>query len=198
MLVIGLTGGIGSGKSTVAELFKKKGVTIIDTDQLARDAIQTNQSAFKKIIEKFGSAILLKDNTLNRAELRKIVFKNPEKRLWLEQLLHPLIRAEMQRQIESATSNYCIAVIPLLIETMPNPLINRILVVDTSETQQLQRAGMRDQLSEADIAAIIKSQVSREKRLAAAEDVIHNNGTVEELMPQVEKYHQLYVSLSDL
>ena len=195
MLVIGLTGGIGSGKSTVAELFKKKGVTIIDTDQLARDAIQTNQSAFKKIIEKFGSAILLKDNTLNRAELRKIVFKNPEKRLWLEQLLHPLIRAEMQRQIESATSNYCIAVIPLLIETMPNPLINRILVVDTSETQQLQRAGMRDQLSEADIAAIIKSQVSREKRLAAAEDVIHNNGTVEELMPQVEKYHQLYVSL---
>lgn len=196
MLVIGLTGGIGSGKSTVARLFAEKGVTIIDTDQLARDITLPGQEALAKIIEKFGKGILLPDKTLDRSQLRKIVFTDLHKRQWLEQLLHPLIRAETQRRIESATSPYCMVVIPLLLETKPNPLVKRILVVDLPEEQQLLRAHLRDQLPEKEISAIMRSQVTREQRLAAADDVIDNHGTLAELIPQVEKLHQSYCNSS--
>lgn len=193
MLVIGLTGGIGSGKSTVANLFAELGATIIDTDQLARDVTQPGQPALKKIAKHFGPEILLPDNSLNRSALRKIIFADDKNRRWLENLLHPLIRQEMERLISSATSPYCIAVIPLLLETKPNPLIDRILVVDASEEQQIARAYNRDNVSRDDIAAIIKTQVSREHRIKAAHDVITNTGSLEELAHQVEKLHQLYL-----
>jgi len=192
MLVIGLTGGIGSGKSTVANLFAEKSITVIDTDQLARDVTLPGQAALHKIVEKFGEGILLPDKTLNRAQLRKIIFADPHKRRWLEKLLHPLIRTEMQQLIAATKSPYCIVVIPLLLETEPNPLIKRILVVDALEEQQIWRAKMRDNLSEGEIKAIIYTQVTREQRLAAADDIIYNNGTLEELALQVEKLHQLY------
>lgn len=196
MLVIGLTGGIGSGKSTVANLFAKKGIAVIDTDQLAREVTRPGQAALHKIINKFSKSILLPDETLDRAKLRKIIFADPHKRRWLEKLLHPLIRAEMQKLIATATSPYCVIVIPLLLEIAPNPLIKRILVVDASEEQQIQRAKMRDNLSEAEIKAIIYTQVTREQRLAAADDIIYNQGTLDELGAEVTKMHQRYLTLN--
>ncbi len=193
MLVIGLTGGIGSGKSTVAKLFAEKGIPIIDTDQLAREVTLPGQPALKAIIDKFGDTILLPDKTLDRAQLRKQVFKDPLKRSWLEALLHPLIRAEAKRQIQLTKSKYCIVVIPLLVETMPNPLIDRILVVDTTLEHQLHRAKARDSLSEQEIKNIIESQVSREQRLKAADDIILNDGTLDHLQQQVDQLHLQYL-----
>jgi dephospho-CoA kinase len=194
MLVIGLTGGIGSGKTTVARLFEKKGIAVIDTDKLAREVVKPDQIALKKIIEKFGPTILSNDKTLNRTELRKLIFSNNQDRLWLEQLLHPLIYTEMQRQIASATSPYCIAVIPLLIETGSHPLINRILVVDATEEEQIERTTTRDHLTNKEIKAILNTQISRDKRLAAADDIIYNHDA-NELEQQVDKLHQFYLTL---
>lgn len=196
MLVVGLTGGIGSGKSTVAKLFAEKGITVIDTDQLARDLTLPGQPALNKIVAEFGKNILLPDKTLNRAELRQQIFTDPAKRRWLEELLHPLIRAETKRLIESAKSPYCIVVIPLLFETKPNPLINRILVVDATEEQQITRAKTRDRLTEKEIQAIIHTQVARQHRLDNADDIILNDGDLKHLIPQVEKLHLYYLKIA--
>ncbi len=197
MLVIALTGGIGSGKSTVAKLFAERGVTIIDTDQLARDVTQAKQPAFDKIVKKFGADIVSPDGGLDRAKLRTLVFADADKRLWLEKLLHPLIRIEMEKQVVSAKPPYCIVIIPLLFETKPNPLINRILVVDTNEKQQIQRTHTRDNISEKDILAILETQVNRHVRLSGAHDVICNDGKLEDLNQQVERLHKLYLSMSN-
>lgn len=192
---IGLTGGIGSGKTTVAKLFAGKGITVIDTDQLAREVTQPGHPALDKIVEKFGAKILSTDGTLNRAALRKRIFENTEERVWLEQLLHPLIRAETKRQAEASTSPYCIIVIPLLFETEANPLINRVLVVDVAEEDQILRTQNRDKIPPEEIAAILKTQVARTFRLKKANDIIYNDGTIEDLEPQVEKLHQFYLTL---
>ena len=196
MLVIGLTGGISSGKTTVANLFATKGITIIDTDIISRQVTEPGKTGLNEIVNKFGADIILPNNTLDRGKLRSIVFADQAKRLWLEQLLHPLIRTEMYEQIQSATSPYCIAVIPLLFETKPYSLINRILVVDATEEQQLKRATARDNISLEQINSILKTQVSRAKRLSAADDVIFNSGNLEELYSQVDKLHEFYLSLS--
>lgn len=196
MLVVGLTGGIGSGKTTVANLFAQKGVTIIDTDKLSRDLTIPGSPALKKISDKFGSEILLADGALDRARLRKIIFADEANRLWLEQLLHPLIRVEMKQQAELSKSPYCIVVIPLLFETDRNPLIHRVLVVDASQESQLARTLQRDGSSDAEVTAILKTQVDREKRLRLADDVIRNDGGIDELVPQVEKLHEFYLSMS--
>lgn len=196
MLVIGLTGGIGSGKSTVAKLFAEKGITVIDTDQLARHFTMPGQDALYAIIQKFGESILLPDKNLDRAQLRHVIFSDPAKRQWLEELLHPLIRAETKRLIESAKSSYCIVVIPLLFETKPNPLINRTLVVDATEAQQIARAMLRDGLSEEDIQGIIRTQVTRRVRLDAADDIIINDGSLEQLSQQVDELHRYYLEIS--
>jgi dephospho-CoA kinase len=196
MLVIGLTGGIGSGKSTVANLFAKKGIAIIDTDELARELTQPGHETLNKIAMHFGKNILLPDGSLNRKLLRSIIFSDTNQRLWLEQLLHPLIRTEMQLQIEAATSPYCIAIIPLLFETKPNPIIDRILVIDTTEEEQIQRTQQRDQISLEAVQAILHSQVSREHRLVNAADIIHNNGSITDLNQQVDNLHSFYLSIS--
>ena len=196
MLVIGLTGGIGSGKTTVARLFAEKNVPIIDTDQLARDLTQPESSALQEIVRLFGHDILLPNGALNRSKLRSIVFSDKNKRTQLEQVLHPLIRYETLRQIESAKSPYCIVVIPLLFETEANPLIQRVLVVDTPEELQLSRTIKRDHVSEQEVTAILNAQVSREKRLSLANDIIRNDGVFEDLVPEVEKLHQRYLSLA--
>jgi dephospho-CoA kinase len=196
MLVIGLTGGIGSGKTAVAKLFAEHGITVIDTDQLSRDVTLPNQPALKEIVNRFGTDILLPNGTLNRPALKKIIFKDDSQRIWLEELLHPLIREEMKRQVDAATSPYCIVVIPLLLETKPNPLIQRILVVDTHVESQIQRTQLRDNSTEEEVKAIINTQVNRTQRLTAAHDVIENNGTLNDLKTQVENLHQFYLGLS--
>lgn len=196
MLVVGLTGGIGSGKTTVAKLFEKLGATIIDTDQLARDVTEPNQIALQKMGDHFGSRILKADGSLNRTELRKIVFDDEKERTWLEQLLHPLIREEMKRKIETAQTPYCIVIIPLLFETEPNPLIDRILVVDTSENEQIKRTQTRDNITADEVKAILKTQVNRTERLSSAHDVIINEGPLKDLIPQVERLHDFYTNLA--
>ncbi len=194
--VIGLTGGIGSGKSTVAKLFSDKGVTVIDTDQLARDVTAPDQPALQLIQKKFGKEILLPDGNLNRSLLRQMIFDDPAKRIWLEQLLHPLIRTELKRLAEASASPYCIAVIPLLFETQPNPLINRVLTIDLSEEDQIQRTQIRDKLSPEAVHAILKTQASRELRREKADDIIYNHGSIEDLVSQVDQLHQAYLLLA--
>ncbi|SRR5579883_6011 len=196
MLVIGLTGGIGSGKSTVAKLFIERGVTVIDSDKLARDVVLPGQAALKQVAEKFGSAVMKPDGTLDRNALRKIIFEDENSRNWLEQLLHPLIRAEMKKQIKNANPPYCIIMIPLLLETENNPLIDRILVVDSAEADQIKRTQKRDNATEEEVKSIIKTQVSRTKRLSAADDVIENSGSISDLIPQIDRLHGFYSALS--
>ena len=194
MLRIGLTGGIGSGKSKVANLFAAQGITIIDTDQLARYVILPGKPALNSIIAQWGKDLLLPDGNLDRRKLRNLIFADDEKRIWLEHLLHPLIREEMKSHINNATSPYCIVVIPLLFETEPNPLINRSLVVDTSEEQQIARGTTRDGVSLDEIMTIINSQINRDQRLSLADDVIVNDGTIESLIPKVDQLHHLYLT----
>jgi len=193
MFVIGLTGGIGSGKSTVACLFEKKGIKIIDTDQLARDLTQRNSKALNKIANHFGKNILLPDGSLNRRMLRTFIFSDTKQRLWLEKLLHPLIRIAVKQKVKSAQSPYCIVIIPLLFETKPNPIINRILVVDTTEEQQLERIQLRDQVTLDEAKAILQSQVTRKYRLANAHDIIYNNGSIDDLNCEIDKLHHVYL-----
>lgn len=195
MIIIGLTGGIGSGKSTVAKLFEEKGITVIDADQLARDLTLPGKPALNKIIEKFGADMLLPNHTLDRSKLRKLIFMDDHKRTWLEQLLHPLIRDEIGQHIKAADSPYCIVMIPLLIESAPNPLINRILVVDAKKEEQLERAATRDKQSGGEIYTILSKQATRAQRLKAADDVISNMGTLEDLQGQVDALHRYYMSL---
>lgn len=196
MLVIGLTGGIGSGKSTVAKLFAEKGITVIDTDQLSRDVTLPGKPALDQIIKEFGPAILQKDNTLNRSVLRKLIFTNEEKRKWLEKLLHPLIREEIKRLVQHSTSPYCIVVIPLLFETEKNPLIDRVLVVDAPFEEQIKRTQTRDNISRDEVTAIMSTQVTRAQRLSQAHDVIHNDGSLEHLIHEVKRLHGFYTALS--
>lgn len=196
MLIIGLTGGIGSGKTTVAKLFAERGVTVIDTDQLARDVTEPGRPALQSIAEKFGASILQANGSLNRTALRKIVFTDENKRLWLENLLHPLILDEMKKQANAAKSPYCIVVIPLLLETNLNHLINRILVIDTNEKEQIKRTQLRDNSTENEIKSIIATQATRVNRLSAAHDIIENNGSITDLTPQVDRLHGFYLALA--
>ena len=192
MLVIGLTGGIGSGKSTVAEIFSQLGVPVIDSDQLARDAVLPGTVALKNIAEHFGQTILLSNGELDRQQLREKIFASLKERQWLENLLHPIIRQLMAKQLATLDAKYCLVQIPLLVNREPNPLIHRILVVDVDPTLQQQRVQERDQLDANTIQEIINSQAKREDLLEAADDCISNNGSLEDLKQQVFALHQRY------
>ena len=192
MLVVGLTGGIGSGKSTVAQLFADLGVPIIDTDQLARDVVQPGSAALLNIAEHFGNDIISSDGSLDRKKCRKLIFEDNIKRLWLEKLLHPLIRNETKKQLEKIQAPYCIVVIPLLVENLPHPYIDRILVVEISEENALARASDRDQSTPDQIKAIMRSQASQQQRLAVADDIIDNNAERSDLPDQVSRLHKFY------
>jgi len=197
MLVVGLTGGIGSGKSTVANLFAERGVPIIDADVAARIVVDMpDKPAVISIVKHFGPEILLPDKTLNRAKLRSYIFNDPKQRLWLEKLLHPLILEEMQQQIAKLNALYCIAVIPLLLEVEFYSFINRILVVDASEASQIERVMSRDQAAKEDVEAILNSQAHRTDRRAKAQDIINNDGNMADLIPQVDKLHEIYTQLA--
>ncbi len=195
-LRIGITGGIGSGKSTVARLFLALGVPVIDTDEIARQLVRPGQPALTRIRQAFGAGILAPSGELDRSAMRDIVFAAPEKRRELEQILHPLIRAEAAAWARSQREPYCLIVIPLLIEAGWLDDVDRILVVDAPLELQLRRATTRDRAAEADVRAIIDAQCAREARLAAADDVISNDGDLDRLRLQVERLHRRYLALA--
>ncbi len=200
-LIIGLTGGIGSGKSEVCRRFIAKGVIVVDADIVAREVVEPGMPALDQIRTHFGDSILsaAQDNQtppLNRAKLREIIFNNPNEKAWLEQLLHPLINQRIRAQLENALSPYCILASPLLLETQQYLLVDRILVVDTAEQLQIERASHRDANNEAQIKAIMQTQLSRQERCARANDIIQNHGEISALDEQVEKLHVLYLELA--
>ncbi|MDH5179846.1 MAG: dephospho-CoA kinase [Gammaproteobacteria bacterium] len=196
-LVIGLTGGIGSGKTTVANMFAAYGINIVDMDVIAHAIVEPGQPALQEIVSAFGAEVLGRDGSLNRQHLRKLVFADPAKRKQLEGILHPRIRAEARHQVDKATSPYCMMVIPLLFETGQNDLIQRILVVDTTPDLQLQRTMQRDNANREDVEKIIRVQVDRNARLAGADDIIENLGDEAALLAGVEALHQKYLSLAE-
>jgi dephospho-CoA kinase len=192
MLIIGLTGGIGCGKSTVARHFEALGVPVIDADDITRQQVEPGQPALVEIVRHFGPDMLRPDGRLNRARLRERVFADPAQRRTLEAILHPRARIEIQRRLAILDAPYAMLSAPLLIESGWTELVDRILVIDCPRGQQIQRTRQRDGLSVAQIEAIIDSQAGRDTRLAAADDVILNDGDSAELPSQVKALHQRY------
>ena len=199
--VVGLTGGIGSGKSTIAELFAELGVPIIDADLVARQVVEKGSPLLAKIAAHFGPEILLEDGALNRAALREKIFANETQKDWLNQLLHPAIRHEMLRQLAAQQAPYCIFMVPLLIENNLTALCQRILVVDVLEHTQVERACQRDNNQVEQIKRIMQSQVSRQERLSYADDVISNDEDLIASLPQLKQkvldLHHLYLQLAE-
>jgi len=196
MYIIGLTGGIGSGKSTAANCFSQLGIDIVNADEAARHVVEKGSPALSKIATHFGSKARLEDGTLNRAFLRKEIFEHPDKRQWLEELLHPLIKTWIQEALENSSSSYTILESPLLLETNQHTLADRILVVDVPEEIQISRAMQRDGNNKQQIEAIIDTQISREERIKRADDIIDNSGSSESLPEKVQALHQTYLQLA--
>jgi dephospho-CoA kinase len=194
--VIGLTGGIGSGKSAVSACFEKLGIAVIDADKAARVVVEPGTQGLAQIADHFGPRILDADGALNRAALREIVFSDPEKRKWLESVLHPRITIELFNGLREARSPYAILASPLLFEAKQNRLASRILVVDADEATQLRRTMTRDGNSEQQVRAIMASQIDRSERLARADDVIENNGSFADLASKVAALHERYLRLA--
>lgn len=193
--ILGLTGGIGSGKSAAAEHFIKLGIDLVDADHAARWVVEPGRPALARIAEHFGASVLQADGQLDRAALRKLIFEIPQERLWLEALLHPLIAEEIRSHLARAQSPYAILVSPLLIESGQHARTRRILVIDLPEALQIQRSLARDGGSEAQIRAILAAQLSREERLRHADDVLSNDQGRAELHQQVERLHRFYMTL---
>ncbi|MBA1444124.1 MAG: dephospho-CoA kinase [Chromatiales bacterium] len=196
-LVVVLTGGIGSGKSTVSRHFEKLGVPVIDADLIAREQVAPGAPALDEIRERFGAAVITPMGGLDRDRMRGIVFEDSTKRLQLQQILHPRIRSEMQLRLEQLDTPYAVLVIPLLLESGQNSLADRILVVDTSEVHQRERVQQRDGLNKTQIEQIIAAQVDRQSRLAAADDVISNDGDLRALEKAVEQLHRRYLGMAE-
>lgn len=195
MLIIGLTGGIGCGKSTVARQFEALGVPVIDTDLIAREVVEPGQPALADIAERFGRQILDASGRLDRAGLRQRVFADPTERRALEAILHPRIRAEALRRIAALQAPYCILSVPLLIESGWTELVDRVLLIDCPQELQIERAMARDGLPRRQIEAIMASQAERETRLRAADDIVRNDRDLDHLQRQVATLHQRYLAL---
>ena len=196
MYIVGLTGGIGSGKTTIANFFSENNIEVINADQLARKVVEPGTSTLLKIKKKFGDQILTESNGLNRSLLREIIFSDERKRIWLENLLHPLIEDEISQLMKLALSQYVILESPLLLETDQHKLVNRILVVDVSPEVQLKRTLSRDGGSEATVKAIINSQLTRLQRLSMADDIINNEQDLQSVRVELEALHQNYLSMA--
>lgn len=194
--IVALTGGVGSGKSTVSDIFDDFRVPLIDTDVISRQLVEPGCWAWNEIIKRYGHHILLEDGRLNRMALRKKIFSEPKEKQWLNLLLHPLIEKESLHQMSQASAPYLIWVVPLLFENHLNHLANRILVVHVSVKTQLLRTMKRDNLTRAEAKKILASQFSQHQRLALADDVIDNNGTGEKLPEIVRSLHHQYLRLA--
>lgn len=196
MLKVGLTGGIGSGKSSVAKALQKKGITLVDADQIAREVVQPGEQALQEITAALGQEMLLENGTLNRSALKQRIFSDPSAKATLEAILHPRIRQRILDRVNEATDTlYVVADIPLLVENHYPSLFDRVVVVDCTEAQQIARVKARDGLSEETIRNIMASQATRQQRLDAATDIIDNSGDLDSLHAQVEKLHETLLSL---
>jgi dephospho-CoA kinase len=197
-LVIGLTGGIGSGKSSAAKLFAALGACVIDTDEIAHELTQSHGAAISAIRQNFGADFITMEGALNREKMRSLVFSDSASRQKLEAILHPLIHMEAARSAALASSPYVIMVVPLLLETGDyREMVRRILVVDCDEQKQIVRAMARSGLSAHEVLAIMATQIARQQRLQQADDVIANDSNLAHLQQQVEALHQKYLALAD-
>ncbi len=195
-LVVGMTGGIGSGKSTVTAMFAALGVPIIDTDVIARELVEPDQPCLHTIVERFGIEVLDEQGRLDRAKLRTRVFADSGERKALEAILHPAIREAVATRVSAVDEAYCIVVIPLLLESGQRDLVDRILVVDCPVETQIARASARDDVTRPEVEAIVQAQISRSERLAAADDVLNNDATLDALRQQVHALHTRYLTLA--
>lgn len=190
MYKVGLTGGIGSGKSTVADIFAQQGIEIIDADLIAREVVAPGSATLNRVCEAFGQDVCDAEGKLNRATLRAIIFGDRAERLRLEAILHPPILQRMFARAEAATGSYCVLVMPLLVEARQQHAVDRVVVVDCDEALQRKRALARDQMSGTEFDRILAAQASRQQRLAVADDVIVNDGDLRHLETQVKTLHQ--------
>lgn len=195
-MIVGLTGGIGSGKSEVSRRFENLGIQVVDADIVAREVVAPESVGLAAISEHFGKDILDADKTLNRGKLRALIFENPEEKSWLENLLHPIIRTEIISQLQQSKSTYTILSSPLLFDTTQYELVDRVLVVDASEELQIARASARDSNTSEQIEKIMSTQMSRADRCAKADDIIVNNGDLDTLDKQVKDLHISYLNLA--
>lgn len=196
MLIIGLTGGIGSGKTAASDIFESLGVNVVDADIVAREVVEPGKPALSKIAKHFGKDILQDDGHLDRALLRSIIFSQPSEKEWLENLLHPLIRQEIQAQLDRSTSQYAILVSPLLLETDQSKIVNRILLIDVPPNIQIERAAQRDNNSRQQIQKIIDSQLPRDVKISKSDDVICNDQSFAELEKKIIEQHAFYLELA--
>ena len=197
MYVVAITGGIGSGKTTIANQFAKLGIDVVDADVIAREVVESGTPALAAIADHFGPDVITPDGQLDRRRLREQVFSDPSAKAWLNALLHPLIRSEMQRQCAAARSPYCLLVVPLLVENKLTGLANRVLVVDVDEATQIERTCRRDGVTTEQAKAIIAAQASRSERLAAADDIIENaNGSEMAIKARILTLHETYLAFA--
>jgi len=196
-LRIGLTGGIASGKSTVTQRFAELGVPVIDADAASRTVVEPGTPGLAQVVQRFGPGVLDANGHLDRRALRALIFSDPASRQALDAILHPLIRADMEHQAANARGPYLVMAIPLLIESgRPRDRVDRVLVVDVDEAVQLERVQARDGSSPTQAHAILASQASREARLATADDVLRNAGTVADLRQAVDRLHEQYLQMA--
>ena len=196
MFIVGLTGGIGSGKSAATEKFLSFDINIVDADDASRTVVKKGRSALAQIEEHFGKGILTNDGTLNRSKLRKIILSDLKEKSWLESLLHPKIGEQINKELAESSSPYTVFVAPLLMETNSHLKCSRILVVDVPMEIQIERTILRDKVSEDHVKRIIAAQMNREERLKKADDVLLNTGTIQELQEQIVKFHKKYLKMS--
>ena len=194
-MIIGLTGGIGSGKSAAAALFKDIGVDLIDADDLARDSLSINSEGYKLFIEEFGDKYLDENKNINRELIRKLIFNDSDAKSKLENIIHPIVRSGIETFIKNKKSDYCIIVVPLIFETNSSKIYDRVLVIDCDVDVQISRTSKRDNQTKSDIENIINKQATREQRLSIADDVIVNNGSLDLLRNEVLKIHKKYLEI---
>ncbi len=197
IFVVVLTGGIASGKTTVSNLFAGRGVPIVDTDVIAHQIVEPGQSTLEQISDEFGPDFLNAEGRLDRRKMRDAIFSNPRLKKRLENILHPAIAAEASRQVALLEERWCILVVPLLVESGLFSWINRVLVVDVEEEIQINRVMARDEISREQALAILNAQASRQERLVLADDVIENNGSLEQLQTRVDQLYKHYTSLAN-
>lgn len=195
MLIIGLTGGIGSGKSVASDKFKSLGITVVDADVASRTVVEPGKPALKEIEDHFSSGIITAEGKLDRNKLREIIATDPEERKWLESVLHPKIGEQITKEISESTSVYTLFVAPLLLETNSQERCARVVVVDVPKEVQILRTAKRDKVSPNQVEQMVAVQMEREKRLKKADDVLLNSGTIEDLEKQVEELHKKYMQM---